>query len=148
MGLWRFCGILTGLCTEYLGLRKCSWAGEIDPEYTAALIDDILVSGDFGHNHAEAVREDPELDVNDFDMLQPGSFKTLFSLLTRQARTNLPITSRIPILLPIGWIYIAGRYVFRILTGKRTVSGARNLLTRVGTRKDISDEWRLFEPEE
>lgn len=145
MGIWHFASVLTNLCSEYLGLKNCSWADEIKKDYLEALMNDVFVYGEFGHNFEDAVRNDPSLHSRYSDLLHLSSIKSFFSLLNRSSRTVLPISSKLPILLPFGWIYIIGRYSLRILMGSRSPATARDTVTKLGKKKILTEEWHMFE---
>lgn len=145
MGIWHFAGVLTNLCSEYLGLKKCYWADEIKKDYLEVLMNDVFVYGEFGHNFEEAVKNDPSLQIRYSDLLHLSSIKSFFTLLNNGARTVFPISSKLPILIPFGWIYIAGRYSLRILMGTRTPATARDTITKLGKKKLLSKEWHMFE---
>lgn len=145
MGLWHFAEVLTCLCTEYLGLRKCGWADSISKEYLAALIDDIFKSGTFGHIHDEAVLQDSGLKAKASDLFSGKTVKAFFTSLNRGARTVLPASSEHPILLPAGWIFVTGRYIARVLKGKRSATKVGKNIVRIGKRQELTEEWRLFE---
>lgn len=144
MGIWHFAGILTNLCTEHLGLRKCSWADEIEKGYLEALLEDIFVSGEFGRNYENSLYNNPSMQARYSDLLHPNSIKAFFSLLNNGVRTAIPAASKIPILLPFGWVFILGRYAIRILIGTRSPSMARDAVTNRGKKIVITDEWHMF----
>lgn len=146
MGIWHFASVLTNLCTEYLGLRKCGWTEEIKKDYLEALIEDIFAFGEFGRRYEETVKNNPALQPRYSDLLHPNSIKAFFSLLNNGARIAMPVTAKLPILLPFGWVFISGRYAMRILIGTRSATTARDAVTNRSNRNTLSEEWYLFKP--
>lgn len=148
MGLWHFAEILTSLCEEYLGLQRHSWVDRPSVDYLSALIDDIFDAGAFGRIHDEAVLKNPTLKTRRADLISAETLKAFFASLNKGARTVIPASSEHPILLPAGWTYVMGRYMIRTLSGKRSVGKARENIVRLGKRKELSEEWQLFESQE
>lgn len=131
LDLWRFCCVLTSLCTEHLGLRRCAWADGSEEDCDMDLIEDLFASGSFGHNYKEASGD--------------WSFRALFSILNKRSRSLFRSASGHPILLPLGWGFLIGRYVFRIIKGERSAAMARTVLRRRKSRQDASAGWHLYE---
>ena len=74
-------------------------------------------------------------------------WKQFFHTMNDKARRGMPITKRLPILLPIGWIYVGGRHFVRIKQGKRPTVDVKNMISGATQRKEIYKEFRLFEEE-
>jgi len=144
MGIWHFAGILTDLCTEYLGLRKCSWTDEIEKGYLEALIEDIFAFGEFGRRYEDTVKNNPALQSGYSELFKIKSFKTLFSIINDSAKSIIPAAKKIPLLLPIGWVFIPIRYGVRILIGTRSTAMAKDAVVNRSNRNTLSKEWYIF----
>ena len=144
MGIWHFAGILTNLCTEYLGLRKCEWAEATSSDYMETLIEDVFVSGEFGRSYERAAASNPALRSRYSDLFKLSSLRALFTMINNSAKTVVPPARKVPLLLPIGWIFIPIRYGVRILIGTRTTATARDAVVKRSNKQSIADEWKLF----
>ena len=147
MGIWRYCCILTALCTKYLGLRACGWAEDIDDDYLNELIEDVFESGEFGHVYSAALEESESGLAPADKLVSLGTAAAFLSLLNDRAK-KLPAVMRAPMLLPLGWAFIGARYLARMALGRRTFKMARNNAIRFGERQGLREEWQLFEPED
>ena len=147
MGLWQFALIMTDLCTEYLGLRKCQWAGRTDPEYLYRVMNDILSSGEFGNKNAAAETIARRHASHGVIHGEKGFVRVFFNMMSDSAKAAFPIAERLPVLLPAAYLYVSLRHVIRLVTGRRSLSGTANLLRESGEHRAIFDEWRLFEKE-
>lgn len=132
--LWRFCGTMTNLCTEHLGLRRCKWAEDAATDYASELIEDLFISGSFGHNYTDQGSE--------------NTYKAFFSILSKRTRTLFPVTIKHPVLRPAGWAFVTGRYLTKLIAGKRSTDMARDMLQRRANREEFSDKWHLYEKTE
>lgn len=147
LGLWRFAVIMTDLCSEYLGLRKCSWAGTTDGDYLKHFMDEVMGSGAFG------VKRDPTKTTavrhaaHRVSYGEHGFLKVFINMLNDSAKAAFPVTERKPFLLPGAWVYVSGRHLVRMLRGQRTLSGSAELLSEAKDQRILFDEWKLFEEE-
>ncbi|MBQ6623128.1 MAG: nucleotidyltransferase family protein [Mogibacterium sp.] len=129
--LRRFCGTITNLCTEHLGLRRCKWAEEAAADYASDLIEDLFKSGSFGHNYTDQGSE--------------KTYKAFFSILNKRTSALFPATIKHPVLRPAGWAFVTNRYLLKLISGKRNTDMARNMLQRRANRQEFSDKWHLYE---
>lgn len=147
LGLWHYCCILTNLCTKYLGLRDCPWAGQTDQDYLNELMADFFSSGDFGRIY-KANLDAIDGGVAPIDNLgRIGVIKSFLMLLNNRAK-RLPVIGRFSVLLPLGWCFIIARYLIRMILRSRSSTMARNLIVHYGERRDLTQEWKLFKREE
>lgn len=147
MGIWHFAGVLTCLCMKYLGLPRCDWVEEPSEKYLAEIIDDVFSSGEFGRIEEDAAPSDSDHRSRGDELLRASTIRAFFASLNRGAKTVIPASAEHPILLPAGWVFITGRYMARILTGKRTAARARDNIVRLGRRRELIEDLRLFEGE-
>lgn len=147
MGIWRYCSVLTSLCTKYLGLRQCGWAEDIDENYLNELIEDVFESGEFGHVYKAALEESGSGLAPTDKLGKIGAIGAFLALLNDRAK-KLPAVGRFPMLRPFGWAFIGARYLARMAIGRRTFKMARNNAVRFAERRGLREEWQLFEPED
>ena len=72
----------------------------------------------------------------DFVVIEPESFKN-----------NWKSAEKNKLLLPVGWFYFGGRYVFRSLKGERPRIKVNSFISEAKQRKELFDSLKLFEKE-
>lgn len=148
VGLWRFAQLLTQLSIKYLNCPNKTWCGTGDSAYLEEMISDIMSGGNFGVKDSKRV-EQRKYMVNaqkrTIDNVNP--FKQLLLTIHEKAKREFPIASKLPILYPIGWLYVVGQYLLHILQGKRQVVRVKDMIAGATERKEIYKEFRLFETE-
>lgn len=148
VGLWRFAQLLTQLSIKYLRCPAKSWCGVGDDVYLESMMVDIVDGGNFGVkdqnriNQAKLMTNAGKGRVDDTSLL-----KQLFLTMNEKARRGMPVTEKVPILLPVGWIYVGGRHLVRIARGKRPSIQVKDMIAGATERKEIYKEFRLFEEE-
>jgi hypothetical protein len=109
---------------------------------------DIMNGGNFGVkdknriNQAKLMTNTGKGKVDDTSLL-----KQLFLTMNQKARRGMPITAKVPLLLPIGWLYVGGRHLVRIKQRKRPSIDVKSMIDGATERKEIYKEFRLFEAE-
>lgn len=73
--------------------------------------------------------------------------RQLVSSMNEIVRTNVPVTRSHPVLLPVGWLYIAGRTVWRLTTGRRKMVDPLRMVTDASKRRDVYSQLHLYESE-
>ena len=145
IGLWKFARIITALCVEYLGLSKMKFAENIDKNLLCRMIDDIIEGGNFGKKDKERYHSSMlSSDKNDGDSSVGKSF---FKTLNRRANYRMPITKKVPILLPIGWIYVGVNHLVMVKKGERPSMHPTKMLKKANARTELNRSYRLFERE-
>ena len=148
VGLWRFAQLLTQLSVKYLHCPAKEWCGVGDDDYLEMMMVDIMNGGNFGVkdknriNQAKLMTNTGKGKVDDTSLL-----KQLFLTMNEKARRGMPITAKVPLLLPIGWIYVGGRHLVRIAQGRRPSIDVADMIAGAAERKEIYKEFRLFEAE-
>lgn len=148
VGLWRFAQLLTQLSVKYLHCPAKKWCGAGDDNYLEMMMVDIMNGGNFGVkdknriNQAKLMTNTGKGKVDDTSLL-----KQLFLTMNQKARTGMPITATVPLLLPIGWLYVGGRHLVRIKQRKRPSIDVKSMIAGAVERKEIYKEFRLFEAE-
>ena len=148
MGLWQLAQIFTDLSCQHLGLPQQRWAGVTDRKYADDLLDDFFASGYFGRKDRTRGYESLwYIDINTRSTAGSAKMRNLIRRINTYTRKQMPVTARVPLLLPAGWVYFVGRYLLRVRKGLRPrfhLSGIKN----AGKRSELYTAWRLFEPEE
>ena len=149
IGMWRFAQILTQLSSRYLGMPSKGWCGHSDEEYLESLMCDIFKGGNFGIkdsnriNQAKLITNSHKASVDETNLLIQ-----LFRTMNEKARIAMPIVKKVPVLLPIGWIYAGGRHLIRIQNGTRPKIDVNDMVKGATERREIYKEFRLFERED
>ena len=113
MGVWEFCKRLTALCVKYLGLSEKSWIGDFDDECLTEFIEDILNSGNFGKKNPV-----PYASVLT-GTRNSNIFVNGIHTMNRVIYIYFPFVKKAKGLLPVFWLWLILRYIFRVFTGKR-----------------------------
>ena len=148
VGLWRFAQLLTQLSVKYLHGPAKRWCGVGDDDYLEMMMADIMNGGNFGVkdknriNQAKLMTNTGKCKVDDTSLLQQ-----LFLTMNQKAKLGMPITAKVPLLLPIGWLYVGGRHLVRIMQKRRPTIDVKDMIAGATERKEIYKEFRLFEAE-
>ena len=148
IGMWRFAQLLTQLSIKYLRCPMNEWCGHADDVYLETLMSDIMNGGNFGVkdsnriNQAKLITDSGKGKVDD-----TGLLKQLFLTMNEKARCGMPITAKLPLLIPIGWLYVGGRHLLRIVQGRRPGIDVKDMISGATERREIYKEFRLFEIE-
>ena len=147
-GLWEFAGTLTALCVRELGCPDPGWPGERAPELLDALLLDILSGGNFGKKDRQRLNQAKLLVNREDGTVREGSgLRNLFSALNVKARRSLPVTARHPALLPVGWVAVGARHLWRIAVGRRPSLRVGRILEGAAARSELYRSLHLFDTE-
>lgn len=141
IGLWKFAKILTALCSVYLGMPEKQFAKGVDKSLIENMIEDILSGGNFGKK---------DKDRYHGSMLMSGDKNTgmvnnIFHTLNNRAKKRMPVIKKAPVLLPVGWIYVGVNHLVMIAKGKRPKVKLKQTLKKTETRRNLIEEYCLFE---
>lgn len=148
IGMWKFAQILTQLSVAYIGMSPKEWCGSSNQEYLETLMSDIFKGGNFGVkdsnriNQAKLITNSHKASVD-----ETGLFKQLVQTMNEKAGIAMPITKRVPVLIPVGWVYAGGRHLIRIWNGRRPKIDVSDMVRGATERREIYKEFRLFLPE-
>jgi hypothetical protein len=145
IGLWQFARILTALCSEYLGLPERQFAAGVDKNLLADMIEDVIAGGNFGKKDKD--RYHGSMLTADKNDSGAGVTKSFFKTLNRRARYRMPVTERLPLLLPLGWIYVGANHIKMVAKGERPSLHPTKTLKKAAKRGDLNRQYRLFEKE-
>jgi len=147
VGLWRFAQLLTQLSVKYLCCPAKKWCGEGDDNYLQMLMADIMNGGNFGVKEKNRINQAKLMTSKGKGVDDTSLFKQFILTMNKKTRRSIPITAKIPVLLPIGWIYVGARHLVRIMKKTRPSINVKNMITGATERKEIYREFRLFEVE-
>ena len=145
MGLWRFAQLLTLCCIKYLGCDAKDWAGETDEDLLEKIISDILNGGNFGVNDLERYSQIKYISDREIGAVaQKNAFVQLLCSINAKSKNEFPFVKKSVVFLPVGWLFTICKHLYLIIIGKRYLDGV-SIITNAKKRKDIYDEFRLFE---
>lgn len=147
IGMWEFARVLTQISIKYLGADYKEFA---DGDYSVAdnIMEDVLKGGNFG-------RKDEQRTIQTLLISNRGKngvgnnsmagqfFKSANSFVYHQ----WPITKKIKILMPVGWVFFGCRRVFREITGKRSKTNVKKLVDDASNRRELYKQLHIFEGE-
>ena len=150
LGLWRLAQILTRTSIRYLDAHPKAWAGEGDEQLADALLEDVLEAGNFGERDIERRRyqkyflASPGKPGSD----ESGNLRSFIKHCNRRIELYWPATERWKVLLPVGWVVLGVRYLFRQVTHKSETFDVATTLEGLSQRQDLYRELRMFTPED
>lgn len=148
VGLWRFSQLLTQVSTAYLGCPERRWAYDCVSADLEPIVADIIAGGNFGRkdeqriNQAKLMTNTGKGTVDDIPLL-----RQLICTMNEKARNGFPVCNRTVFLLPVGWLVVGVRHLFRIALGKRPKIKINEMISGANDRKEIYKQFKLFSEE-
>ena len=139
IGLWYFAKCLTALCSKYLGLPERAFASDIDDGLLADMMEDILTGGNFGKKDKDRYHSSMFVSGDNGNIV-----KNAFRTLNKRAKVRMPITEKVPALLPIGWAYVGVNHLVMIRKGQRPAIHPKRTLEKSSKRRDLNKSYRLY----
>ena len=145
IGLWEYAKVITSVCIKYLGSDNKTWVSGVDDKTVDLLMKDILDSGNFGSKddqriiQAKLIRDDQTRKIKD------GRIRLILSNLNVRARREMPITKKVPVLLPIGWLVVCFKYIFIYRKGKNFKSNIGKTISDAEERKKLYKQLKIYE---
>ena len=151
-GLMKFAAVVTKIGVIYLGLDSnlCSWCMDADNKTCDILLQEILSSGNMGNKRSnedkasgyltDGFEKEDGINYNKKDQL-----KVIIAKFNYSAKRDFPFLKKVPVLLPLMWIYIPVRYYFRMLMGKRPELDTSQLLKNISMKKNLYKELGIFQ---
>ena len=145
VGLWKFAQVLTQIGTLYFGCKEHSWCKEIEPALCSGILEDILSGGNFGVKSNTRQLEAKIMRNSRTRKIKKGStFKNLIININEKAKRKVPISKKIIILRPIGWIGVVIEY--GVWVHKRKLKHLDlKIFKEAERRADLYSELHLFE---
>lgn len=149
VGLWRFAQLLTQLSVAYLGCPEQNWVGEIGPDILSDLILDVFAGGNFGQKNPQRRDASRFLTSRDKGGVNDDSVAKQSLLSANEiVRRHWPAAKKCPLLYPAGWVFFGGRYLVRMIGGKREKIPVKDLLEDAGGRRVLYRQLKLYEEEQ
>lgn len=144
--LFRFASILTMICVDYLGLDEpySRWCCMVSKEIKDNVLADILDSGNMKSRDIERSASSVFVVGEESSTRKQSLLTSAVSNLTVRARKQFPICHKLPILLPMFWVYIPVRYLYRSMKGTRPKQSVRRIARYAVKRKKLYRELELF----
>jgi hypothetical protein len=147
VGLWRFAQLLTQLSIKYLGCEYKDWAmQDVNEDLLCSMITDIFDGGNFGKKDEQRINQAKLITNRTAGNVNSNSLSNqLIKTMNEKAHIGMPITKKIPILLPVGWAYVGARHLKRIKSGTRPQIKVNEMIEGANKRKEIYSQFHLFE---
>lgn len=148
IGLWNFACVLTKVCEKYLSCPPKKWVGEVNDALVDGLAQDIFKGGNLGQKSDDRSHEAMILPkYGDKNHKEKSNSKRLIAYVNQSVKNNWRSAEKNKILLPVGWIYFGGRYVFRSLKGERPKINVNSFINEAKQRAEMFNQLKLFEKE-
>ncbi len=148
IGLWKFARTLTKVCEKYLFCPVKSWVGQVDEKIVDKLAEDIFKGGNLGQKSNDRSHESMILPkYGDEEHKGKSQIGRFIEYVNKSVKNNWKSAEKIKILLPVGWIFFGGRYVFRSLKGERPKIKVNSFISEAKQRTEIFDQLKLFSKE-
>lgn len=146
IGMWNFACILTITANKYLN-SPLSQSFDTDFAKFDGLIEDIFISGNFGKKEANRYFESLYISSKNTIGKQEGKAKRFIGSINNIIFTKHKQVKNWKILLPFFWFFYGFRYIIRYIFGKRKAILNKEILDTASKRKNIYDDFHLFETE-
>ncbi len=148
IGLWKFARVLTRVCEKYLSCPEKKWVGKVDEALVDALAKDIFDGGNLGQKSDDRSHEAMILaHYGDREHKEKSNTKRFVAYVNQAVKNNWKSAEKNKMLLPVGWVYFGGRYVFRSLKGERPKIKVNSFISEAKQRTGMFDELKLYEKE-
>ncbi len=148
IGLWKFACVLTKVCEKYLSCPAKEWVGKVDDGLVDSLAKDIFEGGNLGQKSDDRSHEAMILPkYGDEEHKEKSNKKRFIAYVNQTVKNNWKSAEKNKILLPVGWVYFGGRYIFRSLKGVRPKININSFVSEAKQRTELFDSLKLFEKE-
>lgn len=146
IGMWNFACILTMTANKYLNLPLPQ---SVDTDFTKfdGLIDDIFISGNFGKKVTGRYIESLYISSKNTLGKTESKSKQFVSSINNIIFTKHKQIKKWKVLLPAFWLFYGGRYIVRYIFGKRKAILNKEIIDSASKRKNVYDDFHLFETE-
>ena len=105
IGLWQFACVLTSIGVRFFSCEPRDFCADVSADLALQILLDIFAGGNFGIKDNTRYLESKLLrDEQTREIDGGGRFRHLLRFMNRKAQLALPITKKLPVLLPIGWV--------------------------------------------
>ncbi len=141
-GLLQAAKIITKTCAEYLGLPRdqCGWCMDIDSRICGQLMDFVLQSGHMGRKNLGVSEANLILtgkDKSNSDHSFTGSIRSNMSFIIKR---DFPVCKKIPVLVPVLWLFLPVKYAFRGVVSKNRNESVFKVLAQARKHKKLFEQ--------
>ncbi len=134
LGLNSLCDVLTAVCNKYLELGCDEKVKSIVDDRAVEYMISEFLDGGISKDEKE-ISQTIGSSYSQYKTTAGGSIKPLLLLLNRIARNEYSLARLSPVFLPLFWIYIPVRFIFRTIIGTRK-SISFNSFSETSKRKE------------
>ncbi len=146
IGLWRFAQVLTAIAVKYLGAQPREWAEGCDEQLVDALMEDILAGGNFGNKDSQRVNQAYLISNRGKNGVgHTGMLRQFFASMNNVVYVKWPVSKRLKVLLPLGWVFFGTRHAVRVALGKRSKVNVSRMISGAGERRELYARLGLYE---
>ena len=147
VGLWRFAEAISLAAHLAIGLPYREFMGN-DRELALGLLADILSGGNFGRKKEGRPEEGLFISHYGEDGVPRSRIVRLVSAANRIVYKHWPVTQKVKLLLPFGWLYWGGLRLVREIAGTREPMQFAKAYRDSQPRTELYRRLQLFETEE
>lgn len=142
MGLAYFCDAVTEVCNRYLG-ADCS--NKVKHTIKNETIENIIAEflNDGVIKNEKSISQNIASNYSQNTAKSKGKVAPFFMILNNIARNEFSLARKSKIFLPLFWIYIPIRYLFRMLTGKRSKISFKTFNETTQRKSNIINDLKL-----
>lgn len=152
LGLWRFASILSLVSEQYLGATARSWMSQTkeDMEIAHSIMADVFMGGNFGNKEPERHYEGLFISDRGKSGIKGNRVKDGFRSLNSITHQKWPLTKRVPILLPIGWVMSMTGFYKRNRERKKQGKNVsvRKVYKKSLHRRNLYESLKIYESED
>lgn len=137
--LERTAKCLTRFCQVYLGMPEegFAWCADIEPSVCAALLEHVMLLGNFGH------KTKPKSGATALERVR-GPI-SLFRYLQEGGMSNWKAARTHAVLRPFAWLYQAGRCARAMLTREDSLARIQLDIDEAARRRKLAEEMGLYD---
>ena len=146
VGLWQFAKVLTAVGVHYFACPTRNFCTDVSRSLTAELLLDIFEGGNFGQKDKDRLNQSKLLRDNETKQVDGSSrLRNALGFLNQRARAAMPAAEKTPLLLPIGWIRVFGKWRRDVKAGKQPKLRLRKTMIGAKKRQSLYEQLKLFE---
>ena len=147
VGLWHFAEVISLSAHLAIGLPYREFMGD-DRDLAWGLLLDIITGGNFGRKDQSRAGEAMFISNYGEDGVPRSRIVRLVSAANRIVYQHWPVTQRVKLLLPFGWLYWGGLRLVREIAGTREPMQFAKAYRDAQPRTELYRRLQLFETEE
>lgn len=144
--LWQFTKVITAVGVHYFACPTRNFCTDVSRSLTAELLLDIFEGGNFGQKDKDRLNQSKLLRDNETKRVDGSSrLRNALGFLNQRARAAMPAAEKTPLLLPIGWIRVFGKWRRDVKAGKQPKLRLRKTMIGAKKRQSLYEQLKLFE---